>query len=87
MGPHPGAAEAVGLQVSEYVVRRCLGPQESTRSMEFGLTPSVLRRMVLAVLVLEELEERRVKNQGAEELWRKVVAKVDAWIDGQDELG
>ena len=52
-----------------------------------GLSSSVLRRAVQAVLVLEELERRRLENQGGETLWRSVVAETDAWIDGEADLG
>ena len=83
------SAEAAGLPRSEFVVRSCLAGLESTGSTEVGLSPSVLRRAVRAVLVLEELERRRLANrgEGGETLWRKVVAETEAWIDGETDLG
>ena len=81
------AADADGISVSDYVVRRCLDGRESTRSSDVAVPPSVLRRMVRAVLILEEVEQRRVKNGDGEESWHTLAAKVDAWIDREDGLG
>ena len=54
---------------------------------EGGLSPSLLRRAVRAVLVLEGLERRRLETQGAGELWQKLVADADAEIDREECLG
>ena len=48
---------------------------------------SVLHRAVRAVLVLERVEQRRLENQGAGELWQKLVADADAEVDGEAGLG
>lgn len=81
------AAYAAGCSTSEYIRRCCLAGQASTASTEVGLPPSVLRRAVRAVLVLEGLEQRRVEREGGEAFWRKVVADADAEIDGEADLG
>ena len=81
------AADAAGVPRSEFVVRSCLAGQVSAGSTDAGLSSSVLRRAVHAVLVLEELERRRLENLGGEPLWRLVVAETDAWIDREADLG
>ena len=81
------AANAADLSYSEYIRRCCLTGQTSTGSTEGGLPPSVLRRAVRAGLVLERVEQRRLENQGAGELWQKLVADADAEIDGEAGLG
>lgn len=75
------AADA-GLTISEYVVRRSLGPGGPV-----GLPPAVLRRMARAVLVLEEMEGRRLESQGAGEVWRRALDGADAWIDRETGIG
>ena len=75
------AANAANLSYSEYIRRRCLTGQTSAGSTAGGLPPSVLRRAVRAVLVLEGLEQRRLEIQGAGELWQKLVADADVEID------
>lgn len=81
------AANAAHLSNSEYIRRCCLSAQMSTGSAEGGLSPSMLRRAVRAVLVLEGLEQRRLETQGAGELWQKLVADADAEIDREACLG
>ena len=81
------AANAAHLSNSEYIRRRCFSGQSSTGSTEEGLSPSLLRRAVRAVLVLEALEQRRLEIQGAGELWQKLVADADAEIDREACLG
>ena len=81
------AADAADLSNSEYIRRCCLSGQTSTGSTAGGLPPSVLRRAVRAVLVLEGLEQRRLEIQGAGDLWQKLVADADAEIDREACLG
>ena len=81
------AADAAGAPRSEFIVRSCLAGQVSAGSTDAGLSSSVLRRAVHAVLVLEELERRRLENLGGEKLWRSVVADTDAWINREADLG
>lgn len=81
------AAKAADLSNSEYIRRRCLAGQTSNGSTEGGLSPSLLRRAVRAVLVLEGLEQRRLEIQGAGELWQNLVADADDEIDRETCLG
>ena len=81
------AAKAADLSYSEYIRRCCFTGQTSTGSTEGGLSPSVLRQAVRAVLVLEGLEQRRLEIQGAGELWQKLVADADVEIDREAGLG
>ena len=82
-------ADAAGCSRSELLMRRCLDWQEPAASIDHGLPPSVLRRALQAVLILEELQRLRLVNEGetGETLWRRTVAGVDAWIDGEGDLG
>ena len=82
-----GPQNAAGAPRSEFIVRSCLAGQVSAGSTDAGLSSSVLRRAVHAVLVLEELERRRLENLGGEKLWRLVVADTDAWINREADLG
>lgn len=82
------AAKAAGLKVSPYLVRASEAWQESAGTTDGGLPPSVLRRLVQAVLVLEGSEKLRFEKQGAEaEAWQGLVAAADAWIDAETALG
>lgn len=81
------AADAAGMSYSDYVRWCCFTVQTAIGSPEVGLPPSVLRRVVRAVLVLERLEQRRLQIQGAGELWQTLGAEADAWIDGEADLG
>ena len=80
------AAEAAGLSISDYIVRNSVTGQMSVGLTDAPLSPSVLRRTVRAVLVLEGLEKRRLENQGGAEIWRSLLADADAWIDAESAL-
>ncbi len=80
------AADGAGLSISDYVVRNSVAGQMSTDLTDTALPPSVLRRTVRAVLVLEGLEQRRLENQGGAEIWRSLLADADAWIDAEAAL-
>ena len=78
------AAVEAGLSISEHVVRSSAGSGEVE---EPGLPLSVLRRVARAVLVLEDMEARRLEVQGAGEDWRRALEIADAWIDGEAGIG
>ena len=79
------AAAEAGLSISEHVVRSSAGGGEV--AAEPGLPLSVLRRVARAVLVLEDMEARRLEVQGAGEDWRRALEIADAWIDGEAGIG
>ena len=81
------AAEAAGLSKSEFLLRRALEPGVLADSEGVGLPPFLLRRLVRTVLVLERLEQLRLSNDGAEDLWERLVAEADAWVDEETRLG
>ncbi len=76
-------ADEAGLTIADYVMRSLEALPVSAISEESVLPPSVLRRAVRAALVLEELERRRLANQGAEKLWHARAAEADTWIDAE----
>lgn len=76
------AAAAAGLTISEYMVRRSTG-----RGGSVGLPLAVQRRVARAVLVLEEMEGRRLETQGAGEDWRRALDGADAWLDRETGIG
>ena len=82
-------ALAAGLSNSDYVIQCCLDGKARADPTDVGLPPPVLHRAVKAVLILEELQRLRLVNDGemGEVLWQKAVAKVDAWIKGEGDLG
>ena len=82
-------AQAAGLSNSDYVIRCCLEGKARAEPTDVGLPSPVLRRAVKAVLILEELQRLRLANDGeiGEELWRRAVGEVDAWIKGEGDLG
>ena len=83
------AALAAGLSNSDYIMRCCLDGGAPAGSTDVGLPHSLLRRAVKAVLVLEELQRLRLVSDGETggALWRKAVAEVDAWVEGEGDLG
>ena len=81
-------ALAAGLSNSDYIIQCCLDGKAPAGSTDVDLPPSVLRRAVKAVLILEELQRLRLVNEGemGDVVWQKSVAKVDAWIKGEGGL-
>ena len=82
-------AQTAGLSNSDYVIQCCLHARARAEPADAGLPPPVLHRAVKAVLILEELQRLRHENAGetGEAVWRKSVAKVEAWVEGEGGLG
>ena len=82
-------AQAAGLSNSDYVIQCCIDARARAEPTDIGLPPPVLHRAVRAVLILEELQRLRHENAGetGEAVWRKSIAKVEAWITGEGGLG
>ena len=82
-------AQAAGLSNSDYVIRCCLDGKARASMTDVALLSPVLQRAVKAVLILEELQRLRLVNDGemGEELWLRAVGAVDAWIEGEGDLG
>ena len=70
-------AEAAGLSNSDHIVRVLVGAPASPVA---GLPPSVVDRLIRAVLILERLEARRMETQGAADILKAVSDEVDAWL-------
>lgn len=79
-------ADAEGLTISEYTVRALLAGREPEGSGG-GLPPTLARRQLRAVLVLEHMERHRLEELGAGHVWRELLAEVDARLDEEDGLG
>ena len=75
------AADAAGMPRSHFILHAIDAWRTSTGTKDDGLPASVFRRMVQSVLVLERLEQQRLKEQGAEHLWHDYLARADARID------
>ena len=75
-------AEAAGLSVSDHVMRALVGPTPAA----LDLPPSVVGRLVRAVLVLERLEAMRMEVQGGSDILRAVFAEVDAWLAAETAI-
>lgn len=75
-------AKAADLSVSDYVMRALVGSPPATA----GLPPSVVDRLVRAVLVLEGLEAIRMEVQGGSDILRAVSAEVDAWLGAETAI-
>ena len=76
-------AEAAGLSISDYIMRVLVG---APASLAPGLPPSVVDRLVRAVLVLERLEARRMETQGAADILQAVSDDVDAWLAAETAI-
>ena len=75
-------AEAAGLSVSDHVMRALVSPSPAA----LDLPPSVVGRLVRAVLVLERLEAMRMEVQGGSDILRAVFAEVDAWLAAETAI-
>ena len=71
-------AKRRGMDRSRYLIHRALMPD--------ALSTAVLRRAVRELLVLSLLEERRLREAGAGQVWEDACDTVDAWIDREGEL-
>ena len=83
------AADAAGLSVSEHVVRAGVAPPARAGAEAFGLPASVLRRQAQVLLTLGKVEKSRLERldpEGAPDLWRRLVAEADAWLDAEAAL-
>ena len=75
-------AKAAGLSISDHVMRVLVGSPPAAA----GLPPSVVDRLVRAVLVLERLEAMRMEVQGGSDILRAVSAEVDAWLGAETAI-
>ena len=82
-------AQTAGMSNSEYVIQCCLDARARAEPTDAGLPLPVLHRAVKAVLILEEVQRLRHESDGekGEAVWQKVVAKVEAWVEGEGGLG
>ena len=83
------AAEAAGLSVSEHVVRAGVAAPARTGVEAPGLPASVSRRQAQVLLALEGMEKLRLERlapKDGPELWRRLLAEADAWLDAQADL-
>ncbi len=67
------AAAESGMDLSRFVIHRALDLAP--------LPPEVLRRAVREMLVLSMLEEKRLRDAGAGNIWENACDAVDEWID------
>ena len=72
------AAQAVGIEISRFIVQRVLMPD--------SLPPEVMRRAVREMLVLSRLEERRLCEAGGGEAWKVACDAVDDWLEREGAL-
>ena len=72
------AAAASGMELSRFLVHRALERD--------ALPAEVLRRAVREMLVLSQLEERRLRAAGAGEAWEDACDAVDEWMDREGLL-
>ncbi len=77
-----GQAKAAGLPISDHVMHVLVGSPPAAA----GLPPSVVDRLVRAVLVLERLEAMRMEVQGGSDILRAVCAEVDAWLGAETAI-
>ena len=71
-------AQAAGMERSRYIVHKTLMPD--------ALPADVLLRAVREVLVLAVLEERRLREAGAGEVWDEAAEAIDDWLEHEGVL-
>ena len=80
-------ARAAGMTVSDFVLWRALEPPSATASAPGELPERLRDRIFKAVLVLWELERRRLADTGDAELWTAVNETVDEWFENERKVG
>ena len=72
------AASAAGMEKSRYIVDRVLSAEPVPRE--------AIHRAIRQSLVLALLEERRLREAGAEGAWDAACDAVDAWLEREGDL-
>ena len=72
------AAASAGMEVSRFIVHRTLMPDT--------LPADVTRRAVRELLVLSMLEERRLREAGADDSWNDACEAVDRFLEREGVL-
>ena len=80
-------ARAAGMGVSEFVIQRVLEPPSITPPPSSEPPERVRDEVVKGVLVLRELERRRMAEAGEEDVWSAVSEGVTHWLERERELG
>lgn len=80
-------ARAAGMTVSDFVLWRALTPPSAGTPAPSELPELVRERSFKAMLVLWELERRRMTETGDGELWTAVTQAVDEWFAHQRRVG
>ncbi len=75
------AADAAGMSRSRFILHAVNAWRTSRATRDDRVPAPVFRRMLQTVLVLERLEQQRLKERGAEHLWYECLASADARID------
>ena len=81
-------AQAAGLSIREYTRWRLVECPTGASTPTPTLWPdSVQGQMARALIVLFELERRRVAGTQEEVQWEAIVAEVDEWLAREERLG